>query len=107
MLGHACRYPPTNNGHGTGVHGFLARDSVEPEIKQSTVVFSRKITTCGAYPKRCFFKFFKGVAYVQFTIHSAGGSGEAPKTAAPRVATPTPQQNQGDKPAPKSSEQRK
>jgi hypothetical protein len=56
MLGYACRYAPTNNGHGTGVHGFLARDLVEleMEIKQNTVVFSRKITTCGAYLKRCF-----------------------------------------------------
>jgi hypothetical protein len=35
------------------------------------------------------------------------GSNEAPKTPAPGVATPTPQQNQGDKPAPKPPEQQK
>jgi hypothetical protein len=35
------------------------------------------------------------------------GSNEAPKTPAPGVATPTPQQNQGDKPASKPSEQQK
>jgi hypothetical protein len=34
-------------------------------------------------------------------------SNDAPKTAAPGVATPTPQQNQGDKPAPKPPEQQK
>jgi hypothetical protein len=35
------------------------------------------------------------------------GSNEAPKTPAPGAATPAPQQNQGDKPAPKPSEQQK
>jgi hypothetical protein len=39
-------------------------------------------------PEMMFCKFFKGVAYVQFTIHSAGGSNEAPKT--PRRALPPP-----------------
>jgi hypothetical protein len=35
------------------------------------------------------------------------GSNEAPKTPAPGTATPAPQQNQGDKAAPKPSEQQK
>ena len=35
------------------------------------------------------------------------GSNEAPKTPAPGVAAPAPQQNQGDKPATKPSEQQK
>jgi hypothetical protein len=34
-------------------------------------------------------------------------SNEAPKTPAPDVATPAPQQNQGDKPASKPTEQQK
>ena len=36
-----------------------------------------------------------------------GGSNEAPKTPVPGTPTPAPQQNQGDKPAPKPSEQQK
>jgi hypothetical protein len=35
------------------------------------------------------------------------GPNEAPKTPAPGTATPAPQQNQGDKPASKPSEQQK
>jgi hypothetical protein len=35
------------------------------------------------------------------------GSNEAPKTPAPGVVTPVPQQNQGDKPASKPAEQQK
>jgi hypothetical protein len=35
------------------------------------------------------------------------GSNEAPKTPAPGAATLAPQQNQGDKPAPKPSDQQK
>jgi hypothetical protein len=35
------------------------------------------------------------------------GSNEAPKTPAPGTSTPTPQQNQGDKPASKPGEQQK
>jgi hypothetical protein len=38
---------------------------------------------------------------------SKTASNEAPKTTAPGVASPTPQQNQGDKPASKPSEQQK
>ena len=35
------------------------------------------------------------------------GSNDAPKAPAPGAATPTPQQDQGDKPASKPSEQQK
>ena len=37
--------------------------------------------------------------------NSQVGSNEAPKTPAPGIATPTPQQIQGDKPAPRPREQ--
>jgi hypothetical protein len=39
--------------------------------------------------------------------HPQAGANEAPKTPAPGVAAPAPQQNQGDKPATKPSEQQK
>jgi hypothetical protein len=39
--------------------------------------------------------------------NTPSGSNEAPKTPAPGVAAPAPQQNQGDKPATKSNEQQK
>jgi hypothetical protein len=38
---------------------------------------------------------------------SQGAPNEAPKTPAPGVAAPPPQQNQGDKPATKPDEQQK
>jgi hypothetical protein len=39
--------------------------------------------------------------------NAPSGSNEAPKTPAPGVAAPAPQQNQGDKPATKPNEQQK
>jgi hypothetical protein len=47
----AAMHRPTTGMRHPRFHGFLARDSVELQIKQNTVVFSRKITTCGAYLK--------------------------------------------------------
>jgi hypothetical protein len=55
-----------------------------------------------------FFKYFSGILLMSNAQSTPKtDSNEAPKTPPPGVTSPAPQQNQGDKPATKPSEQQK
>jgi hypothetical protein len=59
-------------------------------------------------PESCFSSISEGITFMsnaQSTPQAVAN--EAPKTPAPGVATPPPQQNQDDKPATKPAEQQK
>jgi hypothetical protein len=59
-------------------------------------------------PEKMFFKYFsKEFLMSDSQSNPKTASNEAPKTPAPGTPTPAPQQNQGDKPASKPSEQQK
>jgi hypothetical protein len=79
-----------------------------PQIKsENTIVIRKGGTKCSLYLKDVFQVFHEELLMSNTQNHPQAGANEAPKTPAPGVATPAPQQNQGDKPANKPSEQQK
>jgi hypothetical protein len=59
-------------------------------------------------PESCFSSILEGITLMSNAQPTPqAGANEAPKTPAPGVATPPPQQHQGDKPATKPAESQK
>jgi hypothetical protein len=70
-----------------------------------TLVFEKGIPSCCQYLKSCFSSLLQEITFMSNSPQV--GSSEAPETPAPGTSTPTPQQNQGVKPASKPGEQQK
>ena len=99
---------PRTSARGCGaVRGLKSWENV-PQIKsENTIVIRKGGTKCSLYLKDIFQVFHEELLMSNSQNHPQAGANEAPKAPAPGVATPAPQQNQGDKPATKPSEQQK